>query len=137
MAEISDTVELRAPASEVWAMVGDFSAFAEWHPVGTAVTVEKRGDATVRTVTIAGGDRLTEKLGSIDADAMTLSYSLVEGPLPVENMDSTMTVAPLDDQSTVTWRMNFEPKRGEAANARAVVEELVTSGLEGLRKKFG
>ncbi|MGE0212940.1 MAG: SRPBCC family protein [Parvibaculaceae bacterium] len=137
MAEIVETVELRAPPDEVWALVGDFATFADWHPAGSALTVETRGEDTVRTVTIAGGDRLVEKLESQDPEARVLSYSLVSGPFPVTSLVSTLSVAGGEDTSTLTWKMSYEPKRGETSKAREILEALAESGVQGLKQRFG
>lgn len=137
MGEIIQTVELHAPPDEVWALVGDFATFADWHPAGTAAKVETRGDDTVRTVTIAGGERLVEKLDVQDPEAMTLGYSFVSGPFPVASLKSTLSVTGDEEKSTVTWTMRYEPKRGETTKAREVLEAVAESGLQGLKQRFG
>jgi len=136
MAEFVETVDLQAPASEVWAVVGKFASFGDWHPAAAAATVETTAEGTIRTVTIAGGERLIDRLESNDAGAMTLRYSWVEGGLPVDSMVSTLTVSPREEGSTVVWKVEYEPERGEAAKAADVVEALVASGLQGLKKRF-
>lgn len=135
MAEIEETAELHAPPPEVWAVVGDFAAFGDWHPAGIAATVENRAEGTIRTVTIAGGERLIDRLVSIDPATMTISYSWVEGALPVRSLETTLSVTPSEEGSTVTWRARFEPA-GDEAKAADVVEALVSSGLQGLKKRF-
>lgn len=137
MGEVIQTVELLALPAEVWALIGDFAAFADWHPAGTAVKVETRGEDTIRTVTIAGGERLVEKLDIEDPDAMTLGYSFVSGPFPVASLKSTLAVTGDEEKSLVTWTMRYEPKRGETAKAREVLEAVAESGLQGLKQRFG
>lgn len=137
MAEIIQTAELHASPDEVWALVGDFASFADWHPAGTAVKVETRGEETLRTVTIAGGERLVERLEARDAEAMTLGYGFVSGPFPVVSLTSRLAVTGGEETSVVTWTMRYEPKRGESAKAREMLEALAESGLQGLRQRFG
>lgn len=137
MGEIIQTVELHAPPGEVWGLVGDLATFADWHPAGTAVSVETKGEDTIRTVTIAGGERLVEKLDVESTEAMTLGYSFVSGPFPVLSLKSTLAVTGEEDKSTVTWTMRYEPKRGETTKAREMLEAVAESGLQGLKQRFG
>lgn len=136
MSEVVESVDLQAPTEEVWALLGQFGSFADWHPAGTAATVETTGEGTVRTVTIAGGERLIERLVSEDPAGMSLTYAWIEGALPVESMESTLTVSPREEGSTVTWRVEFQAAKGEKSKAADVIDGLVASGLQGLKKRF-
>ena len=57
---------------------------------GCDVTGE--GIGSVRAISM-GAMTIKEKLESLDADARSLSYSIVEGPMPTENYLATITLS--------------------------------------------
>ena len=65
---------------------------------------------------------IKERLESFDPDARTLSYSIVEGPLPTENYLATIIVSEQGDGCRVDWTATFDLPDGvdESAIAPAV-----------------
>ena len=69
-----------------------------------------------------GDSAIRERLESHDPAARVFSYSIVEGPMPVENYLATVSVEPLDgDRSRVVWDVTFES---------TAPEDAIASGLE-------
>jgi len=62
MAQINMTQDLPVPAQTVWAMIGGFNALPDWHPAVAKSETAKEGDATVRTLSLAGGGTIVERL---------------------------------------------------------------------------
>lgn len=97
-------IDIDAPADAVWPLVGDFGGLI-WMPGVDAVTVD--GDR--RTVTFAGMD-VTEQLVSLDEDARQISYSIVDGPVPIDHHTATVTVTPTEAGCHVTWSVTSAPE---------------------------
>jgi hypothetical protein len=79
-----------ASVDAVWAKVSDFCGIANWHPA-----IEKcalSADGKTRTLSLKGGGSIVEKLEKRDDAQHSYSYSIVEGPLPVANYMSTISV---------------------------------------------
>ena len=93
----------RRPA-DVWAVVGRFDGVEEWMPGIDACELE--GD--VRTFQ-SMGMQARERLVSRDDAARTISYSLIEGPVPVEHHLATVTVTPDGDGSRLEWAYEVRP----------------------------
>ncbi len=138
MLNIHESAVLNASAQEVWQAIGEFGNLAEWHPAAVASTLETLGADTVRVVNISGGGVLTEKLEAQDDEAMSQTYTIVDGPLPVSDYHSTMKVTALDeDTCTVDWTGSFKADGADDATASKIITGIYTAGLSALKKRFG
>lgn len=98
-------IDIAKPAAEVWALVGEFGGLDTWMSGVDSCTVE--GD--VRTIETMGMT-LTEKLVGRDADARSITYSIVGEGAPVSAHEATITVHEAGDgASEVTWDVSVEP----------------------------
>ena len=98
-------IDIAKPADEVWALVGEFGGLDTWMAGVDSCTVE--GD--VRTISTMGMT-LTEELKGRDADARSITYSIVGEGKPVESHEATITVLDKGDgASEVTWDVSIEP----------------------------
>lgn len=68
--------------------------------------------------------------------AMSYSYSVESGPLPISNYVSEISVTGSGSGCTVTWSSEFDPV-GPAADAEAVIEGVYDGGLNSLKEMFG
>ncbi len=137
MLNVHQSVVLSASAAEVWQVIGEFGNLAEWHPAAVTSTVEVRGGDTVRVINISGGGVLTEKQESHDDAAMSQSYSIVDGPLPVSDYHSTIKVVAGDNSTcTVDWTGEFNADGADDATASKIISGIYTAGLSALKKRF-
>ena len=65
----------------VWQKIGDFCAIKDWHPAVKGCVVSDEGGVTFRTLTLADGGSIKEKL--LEKTATSYSYEIIESPLPV------------------------------------------------------
>lgn len=125
--------DFSASPEEIWHIVGKFAEIDTWHPAVEKCEAVSIGGEPHRHITIAGGGgMLLEKL--ISNDDMTQRYEIVEGPLPVENYRSTLTVFAHEGGARVFWSSSYEPTDPEAD---AIVAGIYEAGLQGLQEKFG
>lgn len=124
MAELTHSVSIDRSPDDVWKVVADFGAISDWFPGMTSSQLE--GDD--RIMELDGGIRLVERRISSDDDTRTLTYELVESPLPVESYRASMTVEAEGDGSKVVWHQVFEP-----ADLAAVFEGLGPPTLEQMK----
>ncbi len=137
MLEVVRQATVAADAQTVWALVSDFGNIADWHPACSASLAETVGDAVHRTITVGDGARLIEKLDLKDDATMTLEYSIIEGPLPVSDYRSSLSVAANESGSTLTWSGRFAADGAPEERAKQIVAGIYEGGLEALKKKFG
>ena len=138
MLNVHESAVLSANAIDVWRAIGDFGNLAEWHPAAVTSTLETRGSDTVRVINISGGGVLIEKQEAHDDAAMSQSYSIVDGPLPVSDYYSTIKVTSGDDGTcTVDWTGQFNPDGADDETAKKIIAGIYTAGLSALKKRFG
>jgi carbon monoxide dehydrogenase subunit G len=99
----STEIEIGKPPEEVWAVVGDFGAIAEWMPGVESCVVD--GDDRILKM---HDTHITERLQSRDEDARVLVYGIVGG-VPVGNHRATITVSQTRGGSLVVMDVEVEP----------------------------
>ena len=133
---VSKTVDVAASAGEVWALVGDFNGLPRWN-AGVERSDLSNGGIR-RTLTLKTGGSVVEDLVHRDDAARSISYSIVEGPVPVTRHKATMTVIDRGStQSTVRWQCEFEPKGADAATIEGIFSTIFERGLKQLADRFG
>ena len=138
-------ITVNASPDKVWAIVKDFGSIQKWEPLVTDCKVEKKGEDTLRTLTLKSGGKVIERLKGIDEEAMKLKYEIVEGAIPVADYNSFIVVAKGSNpnESTVTWVGRFYrvyklnppiPAGQDDETAIKAVTEIYDAGLPGLKK---
>jgi mxaD protein len=144
--KVTETVEIRAPADRVWAVVKDFDSLHKWHPAFAGDKIVKGANnkpGAVRSLTIKDGPTFTEELLSFDEARHTYKYRIIESPLPLRDYVSSITLTESGkDTTVVTWVGDFLRKSPsenppEAENDKAAVD-LITgvykAGLANVKK---
>jgi len=135
MPKVSMTQNLNVSADQLWQMIGHFNALPDWHPAVEQSELCKEGET--RTLSLAGGGKIVEKLEASDHDSKTYTYSIVDSPLPVKNYLSTIKVSGSGDNATVEWSSEFEAAGMPDNDATKAIEGIYQAGLDNLRKMFG
>ena len=126
-------IDLPASAAEVWAVIGDFGGVAAWHPAIDASEVVEIEGETYRHLTLSDGEKMLERL--VSAEPRACRYEIAEGPLPVENYRSTLTVFDRPEGGCrVFWSSTFE---ADDPHADDLVAGIYEAGLSALRDRFG
>src|SRR5215831_637830 len=124
MARISVHEDYAASAADVWRKLSDFGGLAGWMPGIKSCELQGEGIGAVRTLKM-GPMKVVEKLESFDAAGRRLSYSLLEGPMPLRNFLATIEVSETRPSGCrVEWSAAFDLPEG-------VSEGQVAPGLEG------
>ena len=122
------------PVADLWALIGDFGDTGKWSgrpPEGCVQ--EGEGIGTLRTLTLADGRKIVDRLEAQTANSY--SYSIVTSPLPYKSYRATMAVAPIDATSTrFTWTGEFEPLGMSDEEAIAFTKGVYAMGI-GLMQK--
>ena len=137
MTSVNVKQELAIPAQLVWNTIGGFNALPDWHPAVEKSELTKEGDSTIRTLSLAGGGRLVEKLEKIDDHERLYTYSILDGPLPVANYTATVRVRESGLGCTVEWASEFEPSGASENDATAAIRGIYEAGFENLKKMLG
>jgi hypothetical protein len=136
MIRVSLSTKLPASASRVWELVGGFNALPDWHPAIEKSELSESG--RVRTLTLANGAKLVERLQKHDDRGRSYSYSIATSPLPITDYTATISIRDAGaDGCIMDWSGNFEPQGVPAAEAEKAIAGIYESGFESLRRMFG
>jgi uncharacterized protein YndB with AHSA1/START domain len=140
---VARSTVIAAPLARVWALLRDFNAHAEWHPAvaESAIEADEPADlvGAVRAFRLADGGFLREQLIALSDQEPSLTYCLLEAPLPLHFYVATMRLRPVtaDDRTLLQWESRFAPPPVQAAALeRLVAETIYEAGMTALRARF-
>ncbi len=110
MADGKVEVQIDRSADDVWALIGDFGGLGDWMP--GIESCELDGD--VRKLQTMGMEIHEQQMSRDDA-TRTISYSIVQSPMPVEHHLATLSVTPEGEGSVLTWAYEVRPDEMAAA----------------------
>ena len=117
--------EITGDPAKAWEVLAAFGECG-WIPNVESCELEGEGIGSVRKLKL-GPMEIHERLEAFDPEARTLSYSIVQGPMPTENYLATVTVSPGSNGGVrVQWGAKFDVRGmdDDAANGLA-------QGIEG------
>lgn len=146
--KVTESIDINAPASEVWALIGDFGNAHAWLPMVS--NTESEGGNTkgaTRTLFLGPDAQVHETLKKHSDEKMSYTYRVPVKThdvaiLPVNNYSSTVSVESTDTGSIVTWKGAFyrgypnndpPPELNDEA-AVAAVTGLYQAGLAHLKE---
>lgn len=144
MPKVLVSTVINAPIERVWRTVGDFNGLPSWMPGMKDSTIEDGKSPTavgaVRCLSMAGSkDKLRERLEKLDAETHTIAYSVLQGPLPVKNIITTMHLRPITDSygTLGEWSTQFETEPGKEEEGQQFMARVFGAGFRGLKKALG
>jgi hypothetical protein len=94
----------------------------------------------VRTITLAGGGVIVERLEKHDPAAATYTYAIIneQTALPVANYVSTVVItADGADGSIINWSSTFDAVGAPEAQVEAIISGVYKGGIARTRQKLG
>lgn len=138
---VTASLDIAAPPAVVWALVGRFCNIDLWHPMIKSCKQLKDHEFVDVNLPVRSlyGKRLAgaivEQEISRDEENMRYSYILLEGPLPIRNAISTLSLLTTDSGTKISWRADFDADAREEAEAMMEIEEMYYDGLWGIAKE--
>ncbi len=133
--EVTKSATIAAPPETVWKTIGEFCGIGQWHPAIEKCALSEKGGKAHRTLSLKGGGELLEEQQSRDDKGHSYSYTILQGPLPVENYKSKIAVTKDGQGSKVTWSGDFKAKGAPDAKAEEVIGGIYEAGLKGISEK--
>ena len=135
MAQVTVKANIAAPAEEVWQTIRDFGGVHRWAPNIVSLETSGAGVGALRTAHFKDGGRVVERLESLSDASRTLTYAILETPLPMEGCVSSMTVRDLGPQGCeVEWYSTFGAKGAPENEAGNVLEKIYRVALARLAR---
>ncbi len=143
MIRVARSTVIDAAVDTVWRLLRDFNGHAGWHPAvaESAIEADEPADliGAVRAFRLTDGGFLREQLIALSDHDRSLTYCLLEAPIPLHGYVATMRLRPItaDDRTLLHWDSRFAPPPGqETALARLVGEAIYDAGLAALRARL-
>jgi mxaD protein len=110
---IFHSIEIQAPADEVWALAGDFGGIQRWSPgtESSRLIVRDRNETGAIRLLRRRGDQtqVTEKLLDYDPANRRMAYTYVDQEVRASDYFSELVVKDLGNgRSVVEWRGRFK-----------------------------
>ncbi len=130
--DLSESVDVAASPADAWAAIADFCSIEDWHPVIAECEQFEQDGKTMRTLTTADGGEFLEELKAFDDAGKSMTYAIIESPLPIADYTSTMTVAEAGDGATITWSSTFNAAGVADEEALELMTGIYRAGLDEL-----
>ena len=133
MVRIRQTIEIQAPADDVWRLLGRPEFIADFHPQVVAARV----DRSLRTCTLADGSEVVERIVEHSVVHRFYTYELARPLASLSRYRACLAVRGHGDHSHVDWDASLEPARADDSEVLASgFDETFSVGLERLRARF-
>ena len=137
MANVKVEEEIAADTNAVWKLMSDFGGVKEWNAGIDGCEVEGTGVGSVRTLSM-GGISIKERLESLDDEAKTYSYAIIEGPIPATGYLATVQLSEAGPGRTkVLWTSEFEPNGAPVEDLVKLFEGIYQGGIKAAEKAVG
>lgn len=136
-ASLSRSVDVDAPASDVWSAIGPFCAIRDWHPAIGSCSEDGKNPPTRTLVTKDGKATFVELRVALNEKARRYSYAFVSSPLPVHDYRSTLAVTATDNgHARITWNGKYTAEPGKDGEAAEALGGIYDSGLQAIKARF-
>ncbi|MFK8333011.1 SRPBCC family protein [Pseudomonas sp. BJa5] len=132
MATAQASIDLHIDADRVWQLIGGFDALPDWLPFVPHSALSEGG--RVRTLKSIDGDTIIERLLDFSEAGRSYSYTILQGPAPVRDYQSTLRVVPTGEGARVQWSGSFVPVGISDAEATALFTGIYEGGLAALKQ---
>jgi hypothetical protein len=141
MVKVYTSSVIDAPADQVWARIRDFNALPDWHPAIAESRIEQNHPpdkvGCIRNFTLKDGGRIREQLLTLSDYDMSVTYSILESPMGVEDYIATLKVTPITDgdRTFAEWSAEFECAPGrERELANLIGASVFQGGFDALNE---
>lgn len=131
---VSESVDLRAPADQVWAVIGQFGG--AWHPLIAKIEVIGTGVGQLRKLETIDGKQIVERLEALDNSQRLYRYTSTSG-MGARDYTGTLDVKPKGTGCSAEWRVQYLADGQPDLIVRTIVSTLMKVGFEALNKRFG
>ena len=119
MVEVRRSTVIDAPLDAVWTVLRDFNGHDRWHPAVAESVIEdgRRSDEVgcVRRFRMVDGGVLREQLLRLSDEERSMTYCILEAPIPLIDYVATLSLSPVTDGERTfwEWRSTFRTPPGE------------------------
>src|SRR5262245_14901017 len=143
MPKIRRSTIIDAPSDEVWRILRDFGGDERWHPLVVMSMMEEDMPAdrvgAIRHLRLSDGSELREQLLALSDRDMSLSYCLIDTPIPLFFYLAHIRLKPVTDGNRTfwEWQSSFETPAGEEERLSLLVgRDIYDQGMAMIRERL-
>ena len=144
MVQVRQSAIIEAPIDQVWDILRDFNSHGRWHPAIAASHIEGNDPASrvgaVRNFRLRDGSVLREQLLSLSDTTHTLTYCLLEAPIPLMDYVVQVRLRPVTDGNATfwEWKSTFNPPRHRRDElVQLVTRDIYQTGFAAMKRLLG
>ncbi|MDR2306648.1 MAG: SRPBCC family protein [Paucimonas sp.] len=134
MATAQAFIDTSIDADRVWQLIGGFDALPDWLPFIPESALSEGG--RVRTLKSVDGDTIIERLLDYNEAGRRYSYTILSGPAPVHDYESTLRVVATAQGARIEWSGSFVPDGITDAEATEMFFSIYRDGLAALKQQL-
>jgi NADPH:quinone reductase len=141
MVQVRQSTIIDAPVADVWRILRNFNGHDRWHPaiVASAIEGSVPADAvgSVRRLRLSDGRELREQLLSLSDERLSLTYCLLDAPLPLIDYVASIRLKRVTDGDRTFWEWHSEfkpPAHRRDELIRLVTEDIYQNGFAAIRQ---
>lgn len=143
MIKIFTSTTIDVPVGDVWAVIRDFNALPDWHPMINRSEIEGglSSDTVgcVRNFYLENGQNVREQLVALSDHNHSFIYTMLDTGMGMYDYVSTVKLHPITDgaASFLEWTAEFTTDIGQEEEKREMVANAVfQSGFTALKARF-
>ena len=136
MAELEMHATLPATAEVVWAIIGDFAALADWHPMVPNCAATEDGQGRIISLP---GMTVIETLIPGESPSMGHTYTVTETPMPIADYRATVWLEPVEPAGTqcqIRYKSRFTPVGVSEERAAGMLRGFFDAGFTALSARL-
>ena len=136
----SESLKINTPASDIWNRIKSFDRVEDY--AGGMIShseVKGQGVGCERTCTMnseQGEITIKEVITEFNDSVKHLKYSVQNPPMPVMNMENSISVKDLGEGSEVTWESYFDADESQVEEISSMLQGMIKMNLEGIKNLF-
>ena len=143
MAEIFVSAVIDAPVGAVWGVIRNFNALPAWTPFVVESRIERNQPAAqvgcVRVFRLRDGGLIRERLLALSDYDFSMTYSILESPMAVEDYVATLRLLPVTQGNKTfgEWSASFRSTEArEAELVDHIGRNVFLAGLVALQRRL-
>ena len=137
---VTEVMEINAPPVAVWNAIKSFDGIATWIPVVAKCYLTEGSNGTVgalRRAELKNGWQVDEQLEAYSDEVMSLSYSIFNGPFPIDNYLATTSVRAnqAGTGSIMIWTSRFQRRNPLANPPEGEGDATLTAAITGIYRE--
>lgn len=143
MVQVYVSSMINAPVSDVWRVIRNFNSLPDWTPFVAESRIEQNMPpdqvGCVRNFSLRNGSRIRERLLALSDYDLSVTYTILESDMGVENYVATLSLTPVTDGNTTfaEWTAEFDcPEEREQALVNQIGQGVFQSAFNALKQRF-